>query len=871
MAQRDPGAAPGRRILKYEILSILGEGAMGVVYRARDTELGRDVALKVLRGSELADRRLAERFQREAQNAAKLKHPNIITVYEAGRDGDLLFLAAEFVPGLPLSEWRTRTSAPLPTVLGVLEQVARAVHYAHENGIIHRDLKPANILVDDRGQARLVDFGLSRDLDSDHAITQTGAAVGTPFYMSPEQVRGDHRRIDPRSDVYALGVNLYEVLTGRPPSTGKTIVQVYESIQHDDPPPPRAIDHRVPRDLETIAMRALEKEPHRRYASAKAFADDLGAYLRGEPILARPSTIVYRVARRLGRHRAVAALSLVVVAIAAVAVVMFVQAQTDARLRSRLSVEMEDIHRWDQYAYKPGTVMPQVTPELRESVRRLDAIVAAHPGHAPAHYARGKALRRLRELREAYRDLSRAIELAPDDSPCRFERAMLAFDAFNEVAGSVELRDPLALHLGTDWNELLQRLRGDLAVARSGGRLRAWEVDYCGAMLLFVDAREEEAIRDLTGALENARNEPDLYFLRSVARCRFGGRGSAARREHPAYYEQFRLATEDALKALDIRKSWYEAALFAGWACFCSSQEEPLAEPRRHELLKKGLELIGQAVAIDPGRGIAYYLRGHVYFWSQRNGHTDLSAAESLDRAAESFGHAGRLDSWNRIAFVWNLHARARAAVHKPDDVAVPQLRGVLGQFSPPPPGLDKDGYTRFIEAWTCWQLARRLPRDARESAALFERAQTTLERHVRENTNPGLLPEFLETLALLALDHARSRPQAAPEILESAARLAAEASPAVLPAAADRALAELCGEWGAARPGPDAANFCLRHASRALEADPNDWRSLAWRGVARLWRGGKPEARADLEKAVASDQALAARFAAWLAEARAK
>jgi len=272
-------------IPEYEILGMLGRGAMSVVFRARQTGLNRLVALKIIPGGAYANPTTLARFQLEAQTLAALQHPNIVQVYAAGRHEDNLFCALEFVEGGDLAQRIASTPQPARQAAQLSKVLAAAIDCVHRRGIIHRDLKPANVLLTAQGVPKISDFGLAKR--PDFSQTQSGDVVGTPSYMAPEQAGGHTHEIGPATDVYALGAILYEMLTGRPPVESKSWPDALHQIRHVPPLPPSRLQPRLPRDLETICLKCLQKDPGRRYASAAALADDLEAFLGGEPIAGR--------------------------------------------------------------------------------------------------------------------------------------------------------------------------------------------------------------------------------------------------------------------------------------------------------------------------------------------------------------------------------------------------------------------------------------------------------------------------------------------------------------------------------------------------------------------------------------------------------
>jgi tRNA A-37 threonylcarbamoyl transferase component Bud32/DNA-binding beta-propeller fold protein YncE len=314
------GAIPPEDVPGYDLLGVLGRGGMGVVYKARHRRLNRVVALKmILAGGHAGEAELA-RFRTEAEAVARMQHPCVVQVYEIGEHNGFPYLALEYCEGGSLADRLGGTPLPPAAAAALVEQLGRAVDAAHRQQVIHRDLKPANVLLAADGTPKITDFGLAKKLDEGGSQTQTGAIMGTPPYMAPEQAGGRSKEIGPAADTYALGALLYECLTGRPPFRAATTMDTVMQVLHNEPVPPTQLQPKTPRDLETICLKCLQKEPARRYATAADLAEDLRRFQAGEPIRARPVGAVEKVAKWARRRPAVAGLLAALAALTALGV-----------------------------------------------------------------------------------------------------------------------------------------------------------------------------------------------------------------------------------------------------------------------------------------------------------------------------------------------------------------------------------------------------------------------------------------------------------------------------------------------------------------------------------------------------------------------
>jgi eukaryotic-like serine/threonine-protein kinase len=448
-ASLDPAVAGSLRAGGYEVLGELGRGGMGVVYLARKVALNRPCALKMFSGGAAASPTAAARLRAEAEAVARVRHPNVVQIYHVGDAAGLPFLELEYLAGGSLAGALDGTPRPAAEAARLVETLAHAAAEAHRLGVVHRDLKPGNILLTADGEPKVGDFGLAKLLASDSRLTCTGQVVGTPCYMAPEQAEARAGEVGPAADVYSLGAILYELLTGHPPFKAATVLQTLDLVRSQEPVPPRRAQPAVPRDLETVCLKCLHKDPRRRYAGAAALADELGRFGRGRPVLARPTGAPERAWKWARRQPAVATLSAALVATAALSFALVC---------------------W-QWRRAEGKAAAEAVARVAARQSRRDAV----KGQAQLALHHGQSLCEQGEIGRGLVWLVRGLELATEAGADGLDRAA----RMNLAEWSARLSRPLARFTHpAPVVDLSFRPDGRTLVARGeDGALRSWDTE----------------------------------------------------------------------------------------------------------------------------------------------------------------------------------------------------------------------------------------------------------------------------------------------------------------------------------------------------------------------------------------------------------
>ena len=563
---------------RYEILGLLGKGGMGVVYKARDRKLGRIVALKFIRGDDAV---LVKRLKQEARAQASIEHPHICKVYEVGEYSGQAYIAMQFIDGPPLSlAYREMT---LPARVLTLTLIAEAVHAAHRQGIIHRDLKPSNVIVERTAEGRWVpyvlDFGVAHDSNAGHSLTQTGALLGTPQYMSPEQARSDTKNIDRRSDVYSLGAMLYELLTGVPPVQAENLTDILLQVLDVEPTPPRQVVPDLPVALETVTLKCLQKEPAARYDSAKALAEDLRRYLDDVPVQARRVSMVRKLLKKARRNKPLVAVGIALVLSLLGLATYGVKNRLDARAREQRAIQQAALAQKLGQEIKDMEWLLRSSRQLqlhdleREKVivrKRMSKLSQELQGYGElssglAHYALGRGHMALHEYPQALAELQKAIAKGYQDGEVYYALGFVLGKHYEQAMADARLSG------GGDWaKKQLKEIEPKYLTPaiESLQRSRSMKVDsphYLDGLIAFYQ-------RDYDGALKHAdmalKEAPWLYEASKLAgdvhheralQARDSGKDDDAKREFAAAVKSFEAAAAEGHSDAEVYEGLAEA------------------------------------------------------------------------------------------------------------------------------------------------------------------------------------------------------------------------------------------------------------------------------------------------------------------------
>ncbi len=601
---------------RYQPLRFLGQGGMGRVFLARDPRLQREVAIKLVRDD---DPELSRRLVGEARAQARVQHDRVCKVYEVGEVSGHVYIAMQYVAGKPLGALASELNMAEKVL--IVREAALGVHEAHRSGIIHRDLKPANILVekDDDGALRpyVMDFGLARSLPEGASVTV--AAVGTPHYMSPEQALGDTRALDRRTDVYGLGATLYHLLCGAPPIEGENTLDILSKIPTVEPKAPRALEPAIPTDLEAIVLRCLEKDRTARYDSARALAEDLDRFLNGEPVQARPTGLVYRLRKRLARHRRLAILLAAALMTVLVAMGFAVKARLDAAEREkRARIFTEVVERIEAMAlYSALAPLHDIRPDrlaLRADLDSLDnAIQAAGPlSAASGHYALGRGALALGEPEKARSELELAWNQGYREPRVAYALALVLGDLYQTARLEAERIQDAPLREAKK-KDIAGKYRDPaLAYLKQAEGAKVPSPHYMAARLASYEDRLDDALSEL-----NAMGDTLPWFYEAPAlrgsilatrAARRGNKGDSS--GAVADFDAGRTAYQHAIAIGESDPTLYEAAADLEYAALI---QEIYGEGKVEPSFERGTRDVSHALSIDPERYQALLLNAQFH------------------------------------------------------------------------------------------------------------------------------------------------------------------------------------------------------------------------------------------------------------------
>lgn len=626
---------------RYQFISFLGEGGMGRVYKAFDPALKRFVALKFIRGD---DPELTQRFLNEAQAQARVEHENVCKIYEVGEASGRPYIAMQYIEGSPFQD--LYGDLGLEQKVKIMQQVSEGLNAAHKIGLIHRDIKPGNIMVqrteDGMLKPYLMDFGLAREAEA-KGMTMTGMIVGTPAYMSPEQALGNIHQLTRRSDVYSLGASFYEALCGHPPFEADSTVALLYMVLEKEPVSMRGIDASIPRDIDTVVLKCLEKEPDRRYDSARAFAEDLQRYLDGEPVQAQQASVLYRLQKRARKHKPLVVVVSVALFLLLVLGAFSLRSQWHAREQTRIAQrfgqkvkEMETIMRFASYMQplhdvrREREIVRKDISDIRSEMEKL-----GEAGRAPGNYAIGRGYFALEEFDSA----RKSLEEAWNDG---YQEPEVAY-ALGLVLGRLYQHELLKLSLLSHQEreqrrkELETTLRDPaLNFLRKGEQMETEAPEYARALIAFYQKQWSEAIQNADISFKKIPWLYEAKILKGDSLVSLGVE-SRIRGDHAEARQDFEKALQSFHEGINLARSDPEAYtdLCTLWDEVIEVVNEEGASPEQP--MKEATSACESAIQADPGDYLPYLKLSDAYWrLAEYQSERGADGGPTLDKAVDA-------------------------------------------------------------------------------------------------------------------------------------------------------------------------------------------------------------------------------------------
>lgn len=638
---------------RYRIISFLGRGGMGVVYKAQDPILHRFVALKLLHGS---DPEQANRFLQEARSQARVDHQHVCKVYETGVADGKPYIAMQYIAGRTFD--RAIVEMSLEQKLQIVIQVAEGLHAAHRTGLIHRDIKPGNILVekteDGEWKPYVLDFGLARETAGD-GLTMTGTVVGTPMYMAPEQVRGEIRSLDRRTDIYSLGGTLYTALAGHPPYPGQTAGELLVQVLLSEPKPLRKVNPRLPPDLETIVMKCLEREPQQRYDSCRSLADDLRRYLDGEPIAARRAGWAYKLLKKAKKHLALVTVSSLAMVGLALLGTMWLHSRWQGRQQAEMARLFGQEVKEVETALRFGALLPLHDIDRERKIARLGMktieaqIQRFGPlGQAPGHYVLGRACLAMHDYEQARSHLEKARRLGFRDPGLDFAQGRVMGEMYRRALAEARLsgaKDPARLRqIEQEYRDPALRYLRDSQGARMEGST------YTEGLIAFYEKRYPDALKKANESFgqipwffEARELEGDIYMVWAWDKAQTGDYDGAMR--------DFDRAGAAYAAAADMARSDGTAYLEDGYRWIRVMEIEVFQGRSPENAFTAAIAAVEKAGRADPANPDVHIRRAYACWrWGEYLASRGQDPGQVFQQAIESGQKALELDPGNALA-----------------------------------------------------------------------------------------------------------------------------------------------------------------------------------------------------------------------------